>query len=82
MNTCSSITSQSGIQSLTPTVVTSPHPFNLVDKVKAFFRGLLFCGNPLTSRSVPDRFDSAPASLASVTTPHGLWVYTVVPWED
>jgi hypothetical protein len=81
MNTFSSISGQSGFQALKP-IAASPQAFNLVEKVKGFFRGSLTCGNPGHSRSARDRFNSLPANLASVTTSHGQWVYTVVPWED
>jgi hypothetical protein len=81
MNTFSSISGQSGYQTLEP-IVASHQALSLVDKVKAFFRGFSSCGNPRHSRFDRDRFNSLPASLSSVTTPHGLWVYTVVPWED
>jgi hypothetical protein len=81
MKTFSSISSQSGFQALKP-IVAAPQAFNLVERVKVFFHGFLTCRNPGHSRSAQDRFNSLPANLASVTTSHGLWVYTVVPWED
>jgi hypothetical protein len=81
MNTFSSISAQSGVQTLKPTVA-APQASTLMEKVKAFLRGFLTCENTGHSRSAQDPFNSLPANLASVTTSHGLWVYTVVPWED
>jgi hypothetical protein len=81
MNTFSSISGQSGFQALKQ-IEASPQAFIWWKRSKAFFRGFLTCGNPGHSRFARDRFNSLPANLASVTTSHGLWVYTVVPWED
>ena len=52
-----------------------------VQRIKAFFRGFPACSQD-RSRAVKQRVNSSPANLSSVTTPNGLWVYTVVPWED
>jgi hypothetical protein len=60
----------------------------LVHRIVAFFRGFVTSteSGPRSSkelvRSSKDLPDSSGSKIASLNTPSGPWVYTVVPWED
>jgi len=54
---------------------------SLVDRITAFFCAFLRCSEG-RSHFGKNLRNASFANLSSVTTPNGLWVYTVVPWED
>jgi hypothetical protein len=53
----------------------------LLNRIKALFRFFPGCTGK-DSPAQANLLNSSLAKLSSVTTPNGLWVYTIVPWED
>jgi hypothetical protein len=53
----------------------------LTNRIRKFFAGFT-TGSEGRSHSAIDLSKQKTFNLSSITTPNGLWVYTVVPWED
>ena len=53
----------------------------LFHRIAGFFHG--FAARTASgSHSSKDLLDTPGSKIASLSTPNGPWVYTVVPWED
>ena len=60
-------------------VITAGCREEILNRIRKFFASFATGAEGRSEANLPG---AKTSSLSSVTTPHGPWVYTVVPWED